>query len=236
MKLEINNLTKEYAGTCVLDIPQLEIGNGEIVGIVGNNGAGKTTLFRLLLDLIEATSGFIRSNGNVVSETDEWKLYTGSYVSSNFVVPFYTPEEFFEFVGKLYSISAAEVNRRLADYQHLMNDEILGKKKQIRQFSEGNKQKIGIIAAMIVNPQILILDEPFNYLDPTSQIEMSRLLRDINQRLGTTVLVSSHNLVSVTESSTRILLLEKGKIIKDIQNDSDEARNELNKYFVPEEE
>ena len=231
MGLQFNNITKIYGDTTVLDIPQLTVNDGEIIGLVGNNGAGKTTMLRLILDLIKADSGMVLNNGKAVNIHEEWKKYTGSYVDRRFLIPFYTPEEFFSFVAKLYKISKKELDARLEEYSQLMNGEILGTHKQIRHFSEGNQQKIGIIAAMMTNPQILLLDEPFNYLDPTSQIIVAKLIKQMNESLGTTVIVSSHNLTYVSEISTRVLLLEKGKIIKDIENIDSSANKQLTDYF-----
>ena len=231
MELKINNLTKIYGAKTVLDIPQLTVNDGEIIGLVGNNGAGKTTMLRLILDLIKADSGEVRNNGKAVNIDEEWKKHTGSYVDKRFLIPFYTPEEFFSFVAKLYKIHREELDARLEEYSQLMHGEILGTGKQIRHFSEGNQQKIGIIAAMMINPKILLLDEPFNYLDPTSQIIVAKLIKQMNETYGTTVIVSSHNLTYVSEISTRVLLLEKGKIIKDIANIAGSANQQLNDYF-----
>lgn len=179
MELTINGLTKIYGDKIVLDIPQQVISSGEIIGLVGNNGAGKTTMLRLMLDLIKADSGNVCSNGKAVSEDAKWKFCTGSYVDKRFLIPFYTPEEFFLFVAKLYNISREDHDSRLEEYRQMMHDEILGTGKQIRHFSEGNQQKIGIIAAMMINPMVLVLDEPFNYLDPSSQIIVAELLKQM---------------------------------------------------------
>jgi ABC-type multidrug transport system ATPase subunit len=96
-----------------------------------------------------------------------------------------------------------------------MNGEILGKGKLIHDHSNGNRQKIGIIGAMLVNPRVLILDEPFNYLDPSSQIVVAKLIREMNRETGATVLVSSHNLTSINDLCDRLLLLEKGHLLMD---------------------
>ena len=210
MEINIQNLIKQYGKNTVLNIPELTIGSGELVGLVGNNGAGKTTLMRLILDLIEATEGTIEVGGMRVTEDASWKQTTGSFIDGRFLIDFYTPEEYFGFIARVYGLSKDELEGRLETYQPLMHGEILGTRKYLRQFSEGNRQKIGIIGAMLVNPKVLILDEPFNYLDPSSQMTVAKLIRQINFQLGTTVIISSHNLNFVSEISSRILLLEKG--------------------------
>lgn len=244
MELRIENLKKVYGEKVALDIDQLLIQSGELVGLVGNNGAGKTTLLRLILDLIKADNGRVLSDGQDVTGAQDghsvdfkaadalaWKRYTGSFIDGRFLIDFYTPEEYFTFIGKLYGMSQDLVRERLTRYEPLMHDEILGTKKYLRDFSEGNRQKIGIIGAMMINPKVLLLDEPFNYLDPSSQIVVSRLIADMNRELGTTVLISSHNLSFVSDISTRILLLEKGKLLKDLRNTEGNAIAELNDYF-----
>ena len=231
MEIKINSLVKKYGKNTVLNIPDMTIFSGELVGLVGNNGAGKTTLMRLMLDLIEANEGTVELGSYSVSEDPTWKQTTGSFIDGRFLIDFYTPEEYFAFIAQAYGLSKDILDNRLAEYHMLMHNEILGTKKYLRQFSEGNRQKIGIIGAMIINPQLLILDEPFNYLDPTSQITVAKLIRQMNEQLGTTVIISSHNLSFVSEISTRILLLEKGVVIKDLPNHDGSATKELEDYF-----
>lgn len=232
MEIKIENLVKRYGPNTVLDIPALNISDGELVGLVGNNGAGKTTLMRLMLDLIEATEGHVESGGCRVDQEEQWKQYTGSFIDGRFLIDFLTPEEYFRFIARTYGMPSELLEERLAHFGQLMDQEILGTRKYLRQFSEGNRQKIGIIGAMIIHPQVLILDEPFNYLDPSSQIHVARLIKQMNERLGTTTIISSHNLNFVSEISSRILLLEKGQVIKDLANDGEgHAIQELEAYF-----
>ena len=231
MEIKIENLKKIYGQNTVINIPELTLHNGELVGLVGNNGAGKTTLMRLILDLIRANEGRVLSNGNPVNECFEWKKYTGSFVDKGFLIDYYTPEEFFDFIAGVYGIDSATLAERLQGFESLMRDEIMGTGKLIRDFSEGNRQKIGIIGAMIVNPKILILDEPFNYLDPSSQINIARIIHEVNLQHGTTVLISSHNLNFISEICNRIILMEKGVILKDLTNADEDAAKELQSYF-----
>jgi ABC-2 type transport system ATP-binding protein len=215
-----------------LNIPDLLISSGELVGLVGNNGAGKTTMLRLILDLIRADGGYVTSNDWKVNENFDWKSYTGSFIDGRFLIDFYTPEEYFSFIGNVYKISPDIIKSRLEQYAPLMHDEILGTKKYIKNFSEGNRQKIGIIGAMLINPKVLLLDEPFNFLDPSSQMIVAKLIKQMNRDLGTTVLISSHNLNFVSEISSRILLLEKGELVKDLNNQDGIAEKELTDYFA----
>jgi len=231
MEIYINNLSKKFGEKTALSISELKIESGDLVGVVGNNGAGKTTMFRLLLDLLKADSGNVMLDNYNVAKQDEWKLNTGSYIEGRFLIDFFYPEEYFYFVGNAYGLSKKEVDDRLIMYKSFMNDEILKQNKYIKHFSAGNKQKIGIIGAMMINSKILILDEPFNFLDPTSQLVIKKMLQKMNEELGTTILISSHNLQHIMDISSRVLLLEKGLILKDIDNIDDEAKLELDNYF-----
>ena len=229
--IKIDNLTKYFGENKALEIKQLQIAEGSIVGLVGNNGAGKTTMLRLILDLCKANSGSVLSAGKDVSKFEEWKEYTGSFLDSGYLIEFLKPEEYFTLIGELNHISKEDLQVRLSKFDAFMNGEILGKKKLIKNYSAGNKQKIGIVAAMITNPKVLLLDEPFNFLDPSSQMEMLRLLRDLNKEFGTTMILSSHNIELVSEISSRIVLLEKGIVKKDISATAGEAIEELRTYF-----
>jgi ABC-2 type transport system ATP-binding protein len=231
MNITISNLGKAYRQKIVVNINELVIPSGELFGLVGNNSAGKTTLFRLVLDLIKADKGEVTSGDHIVSKSETWKDYTSSYLDEGFLLDFLTPEEFFYFIGNTYGIGKEEMNEKLFAYKSFLTDEILGqRKKYIRDFSKGNKQKIGIISALITEPKVLVLDEPFNSLDPTSQIILKRILTDHNKRTSATILISSHDLTHVTDICQRVVLLEKGMVIRDIQNDGT-ALAELNEYF-----
>ncbi|GHU88205.1 ATP-binding protein [Bacteroidia bacterium] len=232
MEIQIKDLVKNFGTKTAIDIPELNIVQGELLGLVGNNGAGKTTMFRLMLDLLKADKGFVLSKGTDVSGSEEWKSYTGSFIDNRFLIEYLTPEEYLYFVGEAYHISRAELDERLQIYTRFMGNEIMGQKKYIRNFSAGNKQKIGIIAAMMVNPDVLILDEPFNFLDPSSQIEIKDLILKMNKERNTTVLISSHNLNYTTDISTRVVLLENGLVKRDINNTGGAAIVELTDYFM----
>lgn len=231
MRIQLNNLKKCFGEHVAVDIPYFTIDNGQVVGLVGNNGAGKTTLFRLMLDLAKATEGNVLIDDIDPATSEDWKLLTGAFIDNSFLIDFLTAEEYFEFVGKVSGMTKEQVEERLKTFETFMGDEIIGKKKYIRDFSAGNKQKIGIVAALLNSPQLVILDEPFNFLDPSSQNQLKRILTEFNRSTGATVMVSSHNLQHTIEISTRVALLENGKIIEDIDNSDGKAEEILDKYF-----
>ena len=243
--IKINNLKKQFGETCACDIPSFTVNKGDILGLVGNNGAGKTTLFRLLLDLLKADDGHVtymlpasQDEGMGVrtvdinpAESEAWKQDVGAYIDDGFLIDFLTPEEYFAFLGKVSGIKQAEVEERLKVYERFANGEVFGHKKLIRNLSAGNKMKVGIISALFRHPEIVILDEPFNFLDPTSQVLLKHLLRDYARQNGSTVIISSHNLQHTIDISTRIALLEHGQIIRDLPNNEGSASAELQEYF-----
>ena len=235
MNIIIQNLKKTFGEKTAVNIDSFKINSGEILGLVGNNGAGKSTLFRLILDLIKADEGTVRMMDNTrdinVAETEEWKDWTGAYVDDSFLIDYLTPDEYFQFIARISGKEPNELEQFLEKFKHFMADEISGQKKFIRNLSAGNKQKVGIMAAMLLQPQILILDEPFNFLDPSSQNAIKHLLKKYNEETNATILVSSHNLQHTVDICPRIALLEHGVIIRDIDNKEGQAQRELEDYF-----
>ena len=244
--ITITNLKKQFGENTAVDINHFTINDGDILGLVGNNGAGKTTLFRLMLDLLKADNGQVgytftapAGNGDASlptatelinpAESEEWKQHTGAY--EGFLIDFLTPEEYFYFIGKVNGLTNEEVDKRLSLFEHFMNGEVLGQKKLIRNLSAGNKQKVGIISTLLNRPQLIILDEPFNFLDPTSQNVLKHLLADYHRETRATILISSHNLAHTVDISSRIALLEHGVIIRDLPNEAGSAEKELEEYF-----
>ncbi len=226
----ISNLKKKYNGVTVVNIPELIIKRGETIGLVGNNGAGKTTLFRMMLDLIRPDSGEVLSDEKNVAESETWKDYTASYLDEGFLIDYLTPEEYFHFIGGLHNKNKAQVDSELPAFSEFFNGEILKKGKYIRDLSKGNQTKVGVAACMIQNPQILMLDEPFANIDPSTQIRLKNMVKDISREKHITTIISSHDLNHVTDVCERILLMEKGKIIKDIATTSNTLQ-ELEQYF-----
>jgi len=229
--IQVNQLSKSYNGTTVLKINNLEIKKGESFGLVGNNGAGKTTFFSLLLDLIQPTTGYIKNNNFQVDKTEGWKTITASFLDESFLIGYLTPEEYFYFIGDLRGQNKADVDALLKKYTEFFNGEILNSKKYIRDFSKGNQKKVGIIATLIGNPEVIILDEPFANLDPTTQFRLKNIIKDLATDPNVTILVSSHDLQHTVEVSDRIVALHKGEVVKDIQT-SAETLQELEQFFA----
>ena len=234
--ITIDKLKKNFGEKVAVDIEHYEINQGDMLGLVGNNGAGKTTLFRLMLDLLKADDGKVIINDIDVSQSEDWKSITGAFIDDGFLIDYLTPEEYFYFIGKMYGLKKEEVDERLVPFERFMSGEVIGHKNLIRNYSAGNKQKIGIISAMLHYPQLLILDEPFNFLDPSSQSIIKHLLKKYNEEHQATVIISSHNLNHTVDVCPRIALLEHGAIIRDIINEDNSAEKELEDYFNVEEE
>ena len=226
----VSNLSKSYNNVRVLNIENLDIPKGQSFGLVGNNGAGKTTFFSLLLDLIQPTSGHIKNNNVLVHESEDWKPFTSSFIDESFLIGYLTAEEYFYFIGELRGQNKSDVDALLAQFEDFFHDEILGKKKYLRDLSKGNQKKAGIVAALIGNPDVIILDEPFANLDPTTQIRLKAIIKNLAEKQGVTVLVSSHDLLHVTDVCERIVVLDKGEVVKDLAT-SEATLKELEAHF-----
>ncbi|WP_298499160.1 ABC transporter ATP-binding protein [uncultured Algibacter sp.] len=226
-----SNLSKTYNGNQVLSIESLEIPKGQSFGLVGNNGAGKTTYFSLLLDLIQPTTGNIKSNDVQVNKSEDWKPFTSAFIDESFLIGYLTPEEYFYFIGELRGQNKADVDTLISEFEDFFHGEILGQKKYLRDLSKGNQKKAGIVAALIGNPEVIILDEPFANLDPTTQIRLKNIIKELANKQGVTVLISSHDLMHVTDVCQRIVVLEKGEVVKDLET-SAVTLKELEAHFA----
>ncbi len=229
--IQIKDLSKRYKSDVVLDIPSLEIPRSQCFGLVGNNGAGKTTLFRLMLNLIRPSSGEVVLDGENIRTFESWKSRVGSYLDEHMLLSYLTPTEYFDFLRKIYGLSEADLDLHLARFEEFFNGEILENKKYIRDLSKGNLKKVGIAAALIGNPEMVLLDEPFENLDPSSQNRLKRFILTDKEQNKTTFLISSHDLAHVTDICDRIVLLEKGKVIQDLKGSREQMVEALNTYF-----
>lgn len=225
------NLQKEYNGTTVLNLSELNIQKGEVFGLVGNNGAGKTTFFSLLLDLIRASRGKVLINEIPVAKSEDWKAFVSAYIDESFTIGYLTPDEYFNFLGEVRNMNENDVTAFLAQFEDFFKDEILGKKKLIRDLSKGNQKKVGVVGAFMGNTDVIVLDEPFANLDPSSQYQLRNIIKEIGKSSDKTVLVSSHDLDHVADVCSRIVILEKGEIVRDVQK-TDTTLAELEEFFT----
>lgn len=225
------NLQKEYNGTTVLNLSELNIQKGEVFGLVGNNGAGKTTFFSLLLDLIRASRGKVLINEIPVAKSEDWKAFVSAYIDESFTIGYLTPDEYFNFLGEVRNMNENDVAAFLAQFEDFFKDEILGKKKLIRDLSKGNQKKVGVVGAFMGNTDVIVLDEPFANLDPSSQYQLRNIIKEIGKNSDKTVLVSSHDLDHVADVCSRIVILEKGEIVRDVQK-TDTTLAELEEFFT----
>ena len=209
------NLSKKYGKTLVVDDLNLSISSGEIVGFLGLNGAGKTTTMRMLLGLIKPTSGECYIQGNKI---DQYNLEVlneiGYIIETPYSYPELTVQENLEIVSTLRGIR----NKDVIDWvtEKLKLDQY--KDKQVKHLSLGNVARLGIAKAIIHKPEILILDEPTNGLDPFGVIEVRELLKELANNLGTTVLISSHKLEEISKVATRIVIIHGGRLIREVES------------------
>lgn len=229
--IEVEQLTKKYRNAVVLDVPALSIPDGQCLGLVGNNGAGKTTFFNLLLDLVPATTGTIRNSGIEVNKDRSWKNHTSAYLDESFLIGYLTPEEYFYFIGELRHRDKAAVDAFLLAFAPFFNGEVLGQRKYLRDLSKGNQKRVGIVSTLIGSPTVVVLDEPFANLDPSSQFRLKGIIKELVAQKNVTVLISSHDLAHVAEVCGRIVVLEKGRMLKDIST-TPETLKELESMFA----
>ena len=228
--IQVKNLTKRYGNILALDQMNVDFFSNEITGIVGNNGSGKTTFLRLLLDLMLPDNGRVLFRGENVHRSDHWKPYTGAYVDESFLPGYLTPGEYARIFGRLRGFPEEYTEICMDRIKGFPAFNVLDDNKLIRNLSDGNRQRLGILGAVLFQPELIILDEPFNFLDPASQQDLIRILRDYSGKQETTILLTSHNLQFVSEVCTRIILFESGKIIDDFQNRPDSLLR-LKTYF-----
>jgi len=166
----------------------------------------------------------------MVHQSEAWKPFISAFIDESYLIGYLTVEEYFYFLGSLRKKTQVEIDSWVKAYEPFFKGEILNQKKYLRDFSKGNQKKVGIVGALIGQPEVIVLDEPFANLDPTTQIRLKSLIKEEAMNNGTTFLISSHDLTHVTEVCDRIVLLEKGTVLKDIKKTSSTLK-ELEQYF-----
>lgn len=209
MSLEIKQLTKKFAEQTALNSISISINKNEIIGLLGPNGAGKSTLMKSIVGAIKIDEGSIVFNGKDITTNEiESKKNIGFLPENN---PLYLEmyvKEYLQFVANIHQISEARVNEVI---------KLVGitpeKSKKIGQLSKGYKQRIGLAQAILHQPDLLILDEPTNGLDPNQIIEIRNVIKEIGQEK--TILLSTHIMQEVEALCTRVILIHKGNILQD---------------------
>ncbi len=221
--IEINNIVKDYGdGKGVFDI-SLSVAKGEVVGLVGTNGAGKTTLIRHLMGFLKAEKGEVKINGlDCWSNSSEVKKLVG-YIPGEIAFPDYnTGTDFLKAHSKLLGVSD------MSYAESIVNKLQLDPTATLKRMSKGMKQKTAIVAALMANPEILILDEPTTGLDPLMRLEFVKILQE-EKKKGKTIFMSSHMFEEVEETCDRVVLIKDGKIIG--EKNTKEIKHNANKEY-----
>jgi ABC-2 type transport system ATP-binding protein len=211
--IETHDLTKKFGRFTAVDTINISVRKGEIYGFLGLNGAGKTTTIRMLLGMIGPSSGEARIDGKKVSagSLDIWKS-TGYLVEVPYSYPELTVRENLEAMRRLRAVADPKAVDSVMDRLALSQYSA----RKARTLSLGNSQRLGLAKALIHNPDILILDEPANGLDPAGIVEIRELLTDLAQNRGATVFVSSHILGEVSKVATRIGIIHRGRLVREM--------------------
>lgn len=226
--ITIQNLTKRYGKHTILDDVSLQIEKGEIYGLIGRNGAGKTTLMKILLGLSKATSGSVQLLGK--ENLDDARLKTGSIIETP---TFFDKKSVYKnMVYHAKLIGFKDYDKAIMDLLDMVGLKT-EKNRPAQKLSLGMRQKLGIAMALMNQPEILILDEPINGLDPVAIAEVRRILKRINQDKGTTIFISSHILGEMQKLATKYGFLVNGKIVEEIsEKDVEEKGIDLEEYSL----
>tara|TARA_B100000575_G_scaffold176442_1_gene141498 strand:- start:1872 stop:2567 length:696 start_codon:yes stop_codon:yes gene_type:complete len=221
MSIIIENISKTYKKQVALNSINLNIKKGEIVGLLGPNGAGKSTLIKILTGYISANYGEVKICGDNMNENPKLVKKKIGYLAEN--NPLYIEmyiKEYLKYIAEIYKVSFYEIDE-IIELTGLNSE----KNKKINQLSKGYKQRVGLAAALIHNPEVLILDEPTTGLDPNQLIEIRKLIKNIGN--NKTVIFSTHILQEVEKICDRIIIINKGNIVED-QKVDDLNKNKVN--------
>src|SRR5258705_10095289 len=210
--IQILGLTRYYGQMAALTSLDLTVNKGDLFGFIGSNGAGKTTTLRILATFLAPSAGRARVLGHdVVSDADAVRHVIGYMPDFFGVYKDMEVTEYLDFFGACYRIPAVQREKTVNDVLELVG---LSEKKGslIGALSRGMQQRLGLARVLIHDPQLLLLDEPASGLDPRARIEMMEILREL-QRLGKTIIISSHILSELESICNRVAIIEKGKLI-----------------------
>ncbi|BAQ14059.1 bacitracin ABC transporter ATP-binding protein [Clostridium botulinum B2 128] len=220
--LKTYNLTRKYGTTAVVDNINMNIKKGEIYGFLGRNGAGKTTTLRMIMGLIYPTKGEYELFGKKMGDREVFGRI-GAIIETPGFYPNLTARENLDIHRRLMGIPNKEYVDEALEIVGLTNYDI--KKKKVKKYSLGMKQRLGVARALLHKPELLILDEPTNGLDPVGIKEMRETLLDLNKKKEITILVSSHILGEIQQLATKIGIIHNGKLLEEIDYKSFEKKN-----------
>ena len=228
MYLEIKNVSKRYGDQQALIDVSYSLKKGDIVGFLGPNGAGKTTLMKIITSILKQDSGVITINGyNTQTNKISTKRQIGYLAENNPLYKDMLVTEYLDFIASLYKIDNKKDKVKEIINKTGLNGEI---KKRIEELSKGYKQRVGIAAALVHDPNVLILDEPTTGLDPNQLVEIRKLIQEIGKEK--IVLLSTHFLQEIPKICNHIIIINKGKIVENAKmQDLIKTKNNLEKHF-----
>lgn len=213
--IEVRQLTKKFKAKTAVDNADFKIARGEIFGLIGQNGAGKSTLLKMIGGLIHSTSGEIYFFDRSESKDQSFFERMGLLIENPGLYPQYTAYKTLQLLAIAYGLKSP--NQYIIDLLRLVGLDASDKTK-VKNYSMGMKQKLGIAIALLGSPDVLILDEPINGLDPQGIVEMRKLILELN-KTGLTIIISSHILEELSKIATKYAIIHKGKIIEVISKD-----------------
>lgn len=209
--IEIKNLSKEYGKFKAVSDASITINQGDIYGLIGKNGAGKTTIFKMMLGLSHASSGSISiMNSSNDAELRKNRQKIGFFIGSNFF-SYLNAHDNIEYYRRMKGVEDTKETDRVLKIVGLY-----GEKKPFKSYSMGMKQRLGIANALLGNPDIVILDEPINGLDPQGIVEIRQLIKKLNKEMNKTLVISSHILSELDLVATRFAIIDRGIILKEL--------------------
>ena len=219
--ISLHNIQKSYGPHLVLEDVNLTIQKGEIYGLIGKNGAGKTTIFKIILGLTEFENGQLSIIGkSTKKDIESSRKKIGFFIGKNFF-DYLTAKENLEYYRQMKGIHDKSETERVLKLVGLDKTNT-----KFGSFSMGMKQRLGIANAMLGNPEILILDEPVNGLDPQGIADIRNLITTMNRDYGTTVIVSSHILGELEHTATRFGIIDGGHVLKEITHEDLKVPND----------
>ncbi|HHV42454.1 MAG TPA: ATP-binding cassette domain-containing protein [Clostridiaceae bacterium] len=220
--LQTNQLTKVFGRQRAVDNVSITVKQGDIYGLIGRNGAGKTTLMRVVSGLAQPTSGEYQIFDQQVSNGKEAMTRISCLIEDTGIYPTFTAKEHLKLKGLAIGVREKGFEDRLLELVGLQN---VGK-KSVRKFSMGMKRRLGIALALVGSPDLVILDEPINGLDPQGIVEVRKIIAELNQELGLTFIISSHILEELSKLATRFGIIDHGQVLEELDRETLEQKSQ----------